>query len=69
VQPYEERALSRHVGSVCVDWAGTRRRLVEEGLMRRERGVYRFTELGEAVWHVEQFILEQYASEPSPVPA
>jgi RNA polymerase sigma factor (sigma-70 family) len=56
LQPYDEGTLSRQVGTVCVDWAGTRRRLVEEGLMRREGGIYRFTELGEAVWRVEQFI-------------
>jgi HEAT repeats/Uncharacterized protein conserved in bacteria (DUF2087) len=56
VQPYDEGTLSRRVGAVCVDWASTRRQLVEEGLMRREGGIYRFTELGEAVWRVEQFI-------------
>ena len=56
LQPYDEGTLSRRVGTVCVDWAGTRRRLVEEGLMRREGGIYGFTALGEAVWRVEQFI-------------
>jgi RNA polymerase sigma factor (sigma-70 family) len=60
LQSYDEGTLSRHVGRVCSDWASTRRRLIEEGLMRREGGVYRFTELGEAVWRVERFIRDQY---------
>jgi putative addiction module antidote len=60
LQAYDEAALSRHISQVCADWAGTRRRLVEERLMRREGGIYRFTAPGEAVWRVEQILREQY---------
>jgi HEAT repeat protein/uncharacterized protein DUF2087 len=58
LQAYDEAALSRHISQVCADWAGTRRRLVEERLMRREGGIYRFTAPGEAVWRVERFLRE-----------
>jgi hypothetical protein len=54
--PYDEATLSRHIAAVCADWASTRRRLVEEELMRREGGIYRLTEMGEAVWRVERFL-------------
>jgi RNA polymerase sigma-70 factor (ECF subfamily) len=58
LSPYDERELSRHIAAVCSDWASTRRRLVEEGLMLREAGIYRFTEWGEAIWRVERFLRE-----------
>jgi hypothetical protein len=58
LQAYDEAALSRLISQVCADWAGTRRRLVEERLMRREGGSYRFTAPGEAVWRVERFLRE-----------
>ncbi|MEW6750038.1 MAG: hypothetical protein AB1505_03565 [Candidatus Latescibacterota bacterium] len=45
------------------DWAWTRRYLVVQGLMRREAGVYRFTELGQAMWRVEHHIAAHYLGE------
>jgi hypothetical protein len=60
IQSYDERQLSRLIAQVCRDFASTRRYLVDEGLMTREGGNYRFTTPGEAVWRVERFILDQY---------
>ena len=36
------------------------RYLVDEGLMTRAGGVYRFTASGESVWRVERYIRERY---------
>lgn len=55
---YEERDLTRRIAAVCGDYAATRRKLIEEGLMTRQGGVYEFTPLGERVWKVEQHIVE-----------
>jgi HEAT repeat protein len=52
--PYEEAALTGCIARVCIDFAATRRYLVEKGLMTREAGIYRLTALGEAVWRVER---------------
>jgi hypothetical protein len=38
----------------------TRRRLVDEGWMTRETGMYELAEAGQAAWRVEQFILQHY---------
>jgi hypothetical protein len=62
LRTYGERELSRLIGTSCLDFASTRRYLVDEGLMSREAGIYQFTGLGETVWRVEQFIREHYLS-------
>jgi RNA polymerase sigma-70 factor (ECF subfamily) len=59
-QPYEEGELTRLIATVCYDFASTRRFLVEEGLMTRETGIFRFTERGESIWRVERFIRNHY---------
>jgi hypothetical protein len=61
---FGEAEISRLIGQACIDFASTRRYLVDGGLMSRERGIYRFTEFGVAVWRVERFIREQYAVAP-----
>ncbi len=56
------RFLEAPVGTVMSRlhrYAGTRRYLVDEDLMRREGGVYEFTPPGEAVWRVERFLQER----------
>ncbi len=61
IRDYEEEELTRIVASVCGDYSTTRRQMVMEGrhsLMNRENGVYSFTEIGEAVWRVGQFVEE-----------
>jgi hypothetical protein len=58
--PFDERELSRLIGQLCRDFASTRRYLVDEGLMAREAGIYRFTTPGESVWRVERFLRERY---------
>ena len=59
---YEERELTHFIGQNVSDYSTTRRHLVSgrDRLMTREKGVYAFTPLGEAVWRVERFIKEQY---------
>jgi HEAT repeat protein len=59
-QSYGEAEISRLIGQACIDFASTRRYLVDGGLMTRERGIYQFTEFGAAVWRVERFIREHY---------
>lgn len=59
IRDYEEEELTQHVARVCSDYSTTRRQMVMEGrhaLMVREKGVYKFTQIGEAVWRVGQFI-------------
>jgi hypothetical protein len=58
IRPYDEDELTRIVAGVCGDYSTTRRQMVMEGrhaLMRREKGTYTFTQMGEAVWRVGQF--------------
>ena len=43
IRRYEERDLTRRIAAVCGDYAATRRKLIEEGLMERSGGVYAFT--------------------------
>ena len=60
---YEERDLTRRIAQVCSDYSTTRRALVMDGrraLMKREKGIYAFMPLGEAVWRVERFIQERF---------
>ena len=60
---YEEGELTRIIAQVCYDYSTTRRFLVMErrhSLMKRANGIYKFTELGKAVWRVEHFIMESY---------
>ena len=59
IREYEEEELTSFVARVCTDYSITRRQMVMEGrhsLMIRESGVYSFTQIGEAVWRVGQFI-------------
>jgi RNA polymerase sigma-70 factor (ECF subfamily) len=63
MREYDEMDLTRRIASVCGDYSSTRRFLVENGsraLMRRECGVFAFTELGKAAWRVEHFIVKRY---------
>jgi hypothetical protein len=55
-EPRDEISFSRLIAPICYDFACTRRFLVEEGLTRREGNRYHFTEIGETVWRVEQFL-------------
>lgn len=60
MREYEERDLTDRIAMVCNDYCCTRRFLIEQGLMTRESGIYQLTKLGEAVWRVEHFIMNQY---------
>lgn len=60
LRPYDEQELTRRIAAVCIDYSLTRRRLVDEGWMTREAGVYELTDSGRAAWQVEQFILMHY---------
>jgi RNA polymerase sigma-70 factor (ECF subfamily) len=60
IRSYEEAEITRLIAQACADYSSTRRYLVDEGLMTREKGRYRFTTLGEAVWRVERFLLDHY---------
>jgi RNA polymerase sigma factor (sigma-70 family) len=59
---WTEPEFSRLIAQACVDFATTRRYMVEEGLIRRESGVYALTEAGEAMWRVERFIRDSAAN-------
>lgn len=59
IRPYGEEELTKIIATVCTDYSTTRRNMVMEGrhaLMRREKGIYTFTQIGEAVWRVGQFM-------------
>jgi RNA polymerase sigma-70 factor (ECF subfamily) len=60
IRTYGEAEITRLIGGVCVDISLVRRRLIEDGLMSREGGVYEFTRFGQAAWRVERFIGEHY---------
>jgi hypothetical protein len=60
LRDYDEREIHHRLAGCCWDHAIARRNLIEQGLMVREEGVYRFTLLGRAAWRVEQFILDRY---------
>jgi RNA polymerase sigma factor (sigma-70 family) len=58
LRSYGEAELTRIVAGVCGDYSTTRRQMVMEGrhaLMKRAKGVYTFTQIGEAVWRVGEF--------------
>ena len=58
IRSYSEDELTQVVATVCSDYSTTRRQMVMEGrhsLMNREKGIYTFTQIGEAVWRVGQF--------------
>jgi RNA polymerase sigma-70 factor (ECF subfamily) len=60
LRKFEEEELTKVVAGLCGDYSTTRRQMVMEGrhaLMRREKGVYSFTQIGEAVWRVGQFVM------------
>jgi hypothetical protein len=65
LRTYDEAGITRRIGRVCHDISLVRRRLIEDGLMTREEGMYRFTRLGEAAWRVEHFIGEKYLAQHS----
>ena len=58
VRPYPEAVITRLIGEVCGDYSTTRRELVmgSPGLMVRNAGIYELSELGLAVWRVEDFL-------------
>ena len=60
IKPYAERELTYHIVQVNWDYAYTRRHLTVKRIMAREDSVYRFTDVGEAIWRVERFIGEHY---------
>jgi HEAT repeat protein len=60
VRPYTEQEITRCIAQACSDYSTTRRYLVEEGVLRRERGVYELTEVGQSVWRVERFLRDRY---------
>ena len=60
LRPYDAREITERASQVCGDWATTRRKLIEHRLMRRPEGIYELTELGEAVWRVEHFIMDHW---------
>jgi len=60
IRAYDERELTRYIARVCHDYSTTRRLLIMEKLMRRAAGIYDLTDLGQAVWRVEQFIKAHY---------
>ena len=58
IRRYDEDELTKVVAQVCQDYSTTRRQMVMEGrhsLMVREKGIYTFTQIGEAVWRVGRF--------------
>lgn len=59
---YEETDLTQHIAKVCADYSTTRRQMVSgrDRVMTRDKGMYQFTPMGEAVWRVEQFIQDHY---------
>ncbi|MBT7095798.1 hypothetical protein HN937_00405, partial [Candidatus Poribacteria bacterium] len=61
--PYPERELTFLIAQAVGDYSTTRRRLVMDkssAIMRRERGVYEFTEQGASYWRIERHIAERY---------
>jgi hypothetical protein len=65
IRPYGETEFTSCIASVCCDYSATRRRFIELGLFTRTyrpgKGcIYEFTELGEAVWRAERFIVDRY---------
>lgn len=62
IRVYEETDLTQRIARVCADYSTTRRHLVSgrDRVMTRDQGLYTFTEMGEAVWRVEQFIQERF---------
>lgn len=60
IRAYDEAELTRHIARVCGDRSATRRRLVEHRIVRRSGAVYELTEVGEAAWRVEHFIMEHF---------
>jgi RNA polymerase sigma-70 factor (ECF subfamily) len=58
IREYQEQELTCLIARACYDFSSTRRYLIEFGLMTRQEGRYRFTDLGEAVWRVERYVLE-----------
>ena len=53
---YREAEITQVIATACVDYATTRRNLVDEGLVHRENGCYELSEAGRVVWRVERFI-------------
>lgn len=57
---YDEQDLTRRIAAVCIDYSLARRRLVDEGWMVRQDGMYELTEQGRIGWRVERFVAEHY---------
>ncbi len=55
---YSEPEVTQYIAQVCGDWSTIRRSLVDQRLLDREAGQYRFTDLGQAVWRVEHAIMD-----------
>ena len=63
IRPYPERDLIYLIAQVVGDYSTTRRHLVmdkSQAIMRREGGVYEFTEHGQTVWRIERHIADKY---------
>ncbi|MEO2004550.1 MAG: transglutaminase family protein [Candidatus Poribacteria bacterium] len=63
IRPYPERELTYLIAQVVGDYSTTRRHLVmdkSQAIMRREGGVYEFTEHGQTVWRIERHIADKY---------
>jgi hypothetical protein len=56
LQPCDEITFTRRIAQACVDYASTRRYLVEDRLMQRDGGLYRLTAVGEVAWRVERLL-------------
>ena len=63
IRAYEERDLTQRIARINYDYSAARRYLIENGWMTREGGIYRMTDLGQAIWRVERFIFDEYMGE------
>ena len=59
-RPYDEKELTARLARMCGDYSALRRKLIEDGLMRRESGTYVLTELGRLSLRVERYIQDRY---------
>jgi hypothetical protein len=63
IRAYTHQEITQRMSQVCADYSTARRHLVTEGLVERENDIYTLTPLGETVWRVEHFILDNYMGE------
>lgn len=60
IRTYQERELTTYIARACIDYATTRRQLIMDNFMQREKGSYTLTEAGKAIWRVERYIADHY---------